>query len=248
MATVSLTARRALLTPGALALLCRQGEVSPPPEWLAVPAPGDAELLERAGLAQAPPHVLAGLQPWSDPLLTVRTTLAHLRTTPPTPATRPATAFTSLVTVGQQAQVALLRRDGLGLVELSLSAPESLADELRRVLDQAGSAPAPAAPLQVAPPAFTALSSLTGRLDVGGLARTTGTPPEQVAAVAEVLGSTTRTLEVLVVGRETGTVGARLWYDAGGWWQVTAEPSAVRLVPGVPAVEQVAALVAGALR
>ena len=157
----------------------------------------------------------AALAPWRTPAVTLRLLVAPLGQRSSVPANGPAAAFEAHVTVGEDRLVALVRRDGVGLVELTTAPVEALGDELERVLQGLGGAPGDGTEVRVSRAAFAALCE-------GG-----GGPG------ADVLARATRVLETTLVTPD-GAVTGGLWYDADGWWRVDVLGADVVLHPAAP--------------
>ncbi|HEV2890475.1 MAG TPA: hypothetical protein VGX28_08870 [Frankiaceae bacterium] len=258
------TARRSLLPLAVLRVLAERCEVPLPPGWGADPAeaPGGhgaaARLLVEAGLVSESGEPREGLRealsPLRTPLLTLDVSLAPVAERAPMPADQPAAAFTGAVVVGERALVGLLRRDGVPLAELSLAAPEALGPSVERLLAAVPTAP-PAASVQerITLAAFVALSVFEGRFDPDRFAAVHGCDADAAARVAALLGETTATLQVLVVGDRSvpaPPVGQVLFYrTAAGWLEAATEGDDVvlRSTEPIAALPAVTALVAGAL-
>ncbi len=249
MAAVTVV-ERSLLPADALALLAERAGVPLPPGWER--EPGGADLLAETGLVDRQTGVVLGdvgprLHPLAAPSVTVEVVLA------PT-AARPGLALAAVVALSDTHLVALLRRSGEDLVELTLAPASALAGSVQRVLEAIDGSAA-SSPLTISREGFVALSTWSGRFDVERFARDHDVPPSVVEPVARALGGVRRILRVVVTGdrsRSTPPVGAVLLYDTeDGWYDVTAHPDAesVVLVPRVPAdvLPEISRLVAGGL-
>lgn len=215
-----MAAGRWLLTSGALGPLASASGVPVPADWLTPSTDVDWALLAKLGLLEPKAALPALLDPWRDPSLTALLTVSSTSQVAVDSGT-PAQSFQAHLTLAGDRLVSLLRRDGVGLVELSCLPAEDLVAELTRVLDH-----------------------LDGDTGAHPPVRMDRTRFEQLSAQqspAGVLGTVTRIAQATVVGRSGHLTGA-LWYDAAGWWRVRAEGAEVLLEPGCPTVRDWAPL------
>lgn len=258
MAAVT-TVRRSILPLPALTVLAARADVPLRSDWT-MTGFDEADvvaLLTAAGLVDrdgAPvDDVATALEPLRAPRVSVEVALA------PTTAHRTAqagepealTCFLALSTTGL---VGLLRRDGTPLAELTLAGGDALHASIERVLAAVPvGEPGPPVEARIGAEAFAALSLLDGRLDVDELASVHAEDVERVAVAAELLGTTTSTLRVVVVGDRRLThppIGVVLLYRTGaGWVEATVEDDEVVLRSRQPLEVRpaVASLLGGAL-
>ena len=255
-------ATRSLLTLSALTVLAERAGVPLPASWHAEPTEAepdpvqvllDADVLDGA-TGSASEQVRNGLRPLAAPLVTIEVQLSrtHARSDS---GRGPADSFVALVAVGDTGLVSLLRRDGVGLVELTLAGADALSDSLDRLLASAPGADGNGERHALSLSAFVELSSIQARVDVASFARDRDLSEDDAEAVAQLLGSTTHILRCLVVGdRALGSppVGQVLLYlTERGWFAVRgmADPDRVVMAPSGPLAIKgdIAALVAGTM-
>lgn len=160
------------------------------------------------------------LPAWRTPAVVARVLVAPVGAARVVPSADQAPCLDAQLRVGRDRLVGLVRRDGVGLAELTAAPAAALADELDRVLAVLGGRAGGGPEVRTSRDGYTALCAA-------------GTSP--------VLGRATRVLEATLTG-ERGAVTGALWYDADGWWRVAVVGAEVVLRPGIPCVRDWAPL------